>query len=260
MLRSALYKTVRLLKKDFRIVIRRTNQSLRKGKFPAIIFLVAVTLFALFGLHPHDETFIKNFQETRSESLEDLSGTLGKWGDFAGFNLIGFAVIWLTGSFMQVRWLQRLAVVTFYSALLAGLSCNLLRLTTGRARPYANVEDKFYGVQGVLKGWKYHGFPSGHTSTAMGMGTPILTAAGPLGLPVFAFGSAVACSRVYGLNHYPTDVLVGGAIGMIFGVASGWHLRKIRLYHRRNRKMAVNSRKSPQKDPGLIEYFTVPPV
>ncbi|MDF1753998.1 MAG: phosphatase PAP2 family protein [Verrucomicrobiales bacterium] len=165
-----------------------------------------------------------------------LARKLGKWGDFAQYNLVWFVLIWVYGFISKKRWFQRLAVTTFYVALIAGLSCNALRFTTGRPRPYASVEDKFYGIPGVLKGWEYHGFPSGHTSTAMGMGAPVLAALGVYGLPVFAFSCSVGWSRIYQSKHYPTDVLVGGSFGMLYGCAAGWHLRKVRLRLKRRRR------------------------
>ena len=229
----------RLLKKDFRLIHRRTLQALVRRKWLAIGSMAFVCLVSYFLVHPYDRAVLEHIYENEDPALTRLANELGWWGDFAQFNLVGFLAIWLIGALLGNRWFQRLAVATFYGALLAGLSVNALRFSMGRPRPHAHIEegipDRFHGIPGVLRGWNYHGFPSGHTSTAMGMGTPVVTAGGVYGLPVFLFSCSVGWSRIYKKKHYPTDVLVGGAFGMIYGCAGGWHLRRIRLRKKRRK-------------------------
>ncbi len=189
----------------------------------------------------------------REDSKYTLAKRLGKWGDFAQFNLIGFLVLWWYGQFAKNRWFQRLALATFLGAVFAGLSVNALRFTTGRPRPHATerapaLEDKFHWLTpwwepGVIEpspegnmAWDYHGFPSGHTSTAMGMGTPVMTAGGIYGAPVFVFGASVGWSRLYQGKHYPSDVLVGGMVGIIWGIGCSWHLHEVRMRQRKRRR------------------------
>ncbi len=239
---------LRHLQKDFRLVYRRTEESLNRGRWRYLGFLIVTLLVSWLFVHPYDRPIIDNMVANQDPSLDHLAKTLGHWGDFAQFNLLGFALLWIFGAVTRLRWFQRLAVVTFYSALFAGLNCNLFRFTQGRPRPYANVEDKFYGLPGVFRGWDYHGFPSGHTSTAMGMGTPVFAAGGVYGLPVFAFGASVGWARLYRQKHYPTDVIVGGALGVIYGIATGWHLRRIRIRLLRQGRSRRRRRRAAAKD------------
>jgi YegS/Rv2252/BmrU family lipid kinase len=77
-------------------------------------------------------------------------------------------------------------------------------------------------------------FPSGHSASALAFATGVtaaLPAAGPVVLPMAA---AVAYSRVHTGVHYPSDVLVGAAVGVGSGIAAARivsRLRKRSVYH-----------------------------
>ena len=60
-------------------------------------------------------------------------------------------------------------------------------------------------------------FPSGHTAGAIVMATLVSCFIPILALPVFAWALLVGFSRVFLGVHYPTDILVGIAIGLLCG-------------------------------------------
>lgn len=90
------------------------------------------------------------------------------------------------------------------------------------ARPAAVLShDSFTIIGAALKG---HSFPSGHAFTA-------LSCAGLLwlnnkrlsvGLLILLLGLAAALSRTMVGAHWPLDILVGGAFGLLFACASAW--------------------------------------
>lgn len=99
---------------------------------------------------------------------------------------------------------------------LAALPSQLLKRVLNRARPTSAIE----GFEALADNPDAFSFPSGHTAAAFGVavalsGEPAL--AGPVAL-VFATG--IGLSRVYLGAHYPLDVLAGGLIGSIAGVAA----------------------------------------
>ena len=140
---------------------------------------------------PHDASVLQGLQlkqmpnrELR-EDLKDLSGEIGKWGDFAGYNLLLVVGLWIGGRLCRSRYFQRMAVASMMCAVLAGVVANALRFSVGRPRPRAiekeGVKDGAYGPQ--IR-WNYNSFPSGHTATAFGSAIPLAVAMPVVGVPV----------------------------------------------------------------------------
>lgn len=79
-----------------------------------------------------------------------------------------------------------------------------LKFLTGRTRPNGGA----------------HSFPSGHTASTFAFATIVAEQYhdNPLiGIGAYGAATAVGLSRIGGLNHYPSDVLVGAAIGTLIG-------------------------------------------
>ena len=224
------------LGRDFRVVALQATRFLNRNRWACLVIFL-LTLAAAVIMNPHDGALLKMIHGKKIDrDLFNLASEISHWGDFAQFNLGGAAIIWAIGYIRRSRWVQRLAVASLLAAILAGLFCNVWRFTFGRPRPdnKEKVEDRFYGFAGTFR--HFHSFPSGHTSTAFGSGIPILTAVGPVAIPVAAFSASVGWSRLYKSRHYPSDVLVGAMFGTIFGVATSWHLREIRVRRRRRKR------------------------
>ena len=63
-------------------------------------------------------------------------------------------------------------------------------------------------------------FPSAHASTAFA-GARLYTRLGLPAVPLYALATGLALSRLYLGVHYPSDVLVGAALGSAAGAALG---------------------------------------
>ena len=98
------------------------------------------------------------------------------------------------------------------------LVCNaLLKNLVERARPF----DKIPGLQFLIRKPHDFSFPSGHTSSSFAVATVFLATL-PLwfGLTALGIAAVIAFSRMYLGVHYPSDVLCGMVLGILFGLAA----------------------------------------
>lgn len=120
------------------------------------------------------------------------------------------------------------------AVLVSGVVTGLAKGVVGRSRPVASPgdADEYSPGRGFLNSAR-GSFPSGHTSAAFAAATVLareLDAAHPGARWVvdpLLFGGAtlVGFSRVYDHEHWPSDVLVGAALGTITGYEVVAHAR-----------------------------------
>ena len=251
------------LKKDFRRVWAQVRRFLRRWYWGILASGVAVALPAFFLLHPHDAGLVDWVRSAEAKGLDQAAGRLGVWGDFTHFNLILCASIWTIAFFRRSRLFQRLAIVVLMASIMSGATCNLLKQLTGRPRPHQEFPDRFHGVTAAIRGWDFHSFPSGHTSTAFASASALLAGAGPVGMigggASLLFSGSVSWARVYKDRHYPTDVVAGIWLGAVFGLAAGLPYRRIRRRVRRRFAYRVESMTLPLLDPASFVQADPPP-
>jgi undecaprenyl-diphosphatase len=63
-------------------------------------------------------------------------------------------------------------------------------------------------------------FPSGHSSASMAAAVSIFIYNKKIGIPALAAALLIAFSRLYLFVHFPTDVLTGLILGILYAVAS----------------------------------------
>jgi membrane-associated phospholipid phosphatase len=104
------------------------------------------------------------------------------------------------------------------AAAAAGIAVTVVKETVDRARPPL-VEAGLDPVGAIPASAS---FPSGHSATAFAAAAAVGLLAPRLRAPLLALAALVALSRVYLGMHYATDVVVGTALGVAIGLATGW--------------------------------------
>lgn len=107
------------------------------------------------------------------------------------------------------------ASYVFASVALAGIIANVSKYTIGRARP------KFFPETGSVSfdffsgdaGWA--SFPSGHATTAMALGVSLALLFPRLRWIFLCIGFWIAASRLFLLQHYPSDMFAGCLLGSV---------------------------------------------
>jgi membrane-associated phospholipid phosphatase len=149
------------------------------------------------------------------------------FGHALGVLLIGLAVWHLD----RVR--RRATYLVLAAAWGAGLAADVVKMLIARARPKnADLSGDVWSTFGdwlpMLSGGSAgQSFPSAHTATAVALAI-VLSLIYPAGRRFFLLMALlVACQRVESGFHYPSDVLVGAAVGLVVGtlaVKYGWRL------------------------------------
>ncbi len=81
-------------------------------------------------------------------------------------------------------------------------------------------------------------FPSGHTLASFEVATVLMIRDKKFGIPALILAFVIAFSRLYLYVHYPTDVLVGLLLGVLFGVLGVFTVNKgFELYNKKINKI-----------------------
>lgn len=122
--------------------------------------------------------------------------------------------------------LQKQSFEILGSLAIATITTQLLKRIVNRPRPYESYPDIYPDVYESGKS-----FPSGHTTTAFSTAAALTltTKKWYIAVPAFAWATSVGYSRMYLGQHYPSDVLMGAAVGTASAFASHWIMKKIAL-------------------------------
>lgn len=168
-------------------------------------------------------------------------GTVRDFYDAAEFFGNGFGVVLVLGTLVVLDRFRRVQLGRLLAASLgAGILANVGKMLVGRNRPYDTEVEALIASGGsgidtfvcwaplASLGAGGQSFPSAHTTTAFGLAVALAYAC-PRGARWFyALAAGVAVQRVAASSHFPSDVLVGAALGVTWGraccggVLAGW--------------------------------------
>ena len=178
----------------------RTNHNDTKWLFP----LVASTT-VLMRVDP------QIIHEVRENNLQGPSRIVSNAGAIPVF--IAPVAILALGKLSHHERTEETGKLGLEAVLHSSVIVQVLKLATNRERP-----SKDNGQGGFWDGGR--SFPSGHAMTACSFAT-VLAKQYPennwIKFGSYGFASAVSLSRIGGLNHFPSDVVVGTSMGYLIG-------------------------------------------
>lgn len=123
--------------------------------------------------------------------------------------------------------------LTIGAALLFGviIGNGILKNVIARIRPYDMEGAMFTSSQLLVKALSDYSFPSGHTLACCEAATVLLFRKWQWGIPAAVIAVLVMFSRLYLYVHYPSDVLAGAILGVLFGILAvklvDWAAKKL---------------------------------
>ena len=142
---------------------------------------------------------------------------LSDLGEGLGWVAAGIALAWLDGPRGR-----RAGVATSLAALGTTYAVQrMIKPVFRRKRPWVDRDVLVVGIRTTDAS-----FPSGHSASSFAAATALASfypKASPL---VYALASAVGLSRVHLGHHFPSDVAVGGLIGVAGGTLASWLVRR----------------------------------
>lgn len=183
-------------------------------QFPLIVALGATLVLADRGRW--DDVVLHQIQQPDNTQLTSVARFLSDYGGGEWAGVIAILLFIYGVAFGCPRWRQ-VAWVCLLSLLVSGIMVNLFRPMLGRARPHAGPGD----FHGPTLNSRFHGFPSGHTTSAFATAAAIAAASPAVGVPCLVFAGTVGWSRLQLNRHRPLDVITGAALGTLIGLCFG---------------------------------------
>lgn len=141
---------------------------------------------------------------------------LSNCGGFVTLLVLCILAILVLRHYKKERYLK-IAKLCLYALVLSGVIAACLKLAYHSPRPFTVLDH----VRQLTVPSEPNSFPSGHTSSSMSVVTVLvwtLRENKALVVLLILFALLIAFSRVYVGMHYPFDVLVGAAVGVVSGV------------------------------------------
>ncbi|MBW6411512.1 phosphatase PAP2 family protein [Clostridium weizhouense] len=155
-----------------------------------------------------DDRILNFIQENlRSPIMDRVIPFITSLGN-GGFIWIAIAII-----FIITKKYRKYGLIMIPTLIICGLIGDVtIKPLVGRERPFNITE----GIELLIKAPTGFSFPSGHTMSSFAAAAIISKANNKFGILAFILAALIGFSRMYLYVHYPSDVLVGCILGIIF--------------------------------------------
>jgi len=165
-------------------------------------------------VYAFDRDIYDAVQKQKTEFSRDASPYIRIFGN--GGYLVGLtAALYASGEIFGAPGLRKTALLGLESFLTTSVIVLALKLAAGRARPYTGESSSSFHPFSLTTG--YTSFPSGDAAGAFSVATVIADRTDSVFVDVLAYGLAglVAFYRVHDNFHWPSDILLGSALGFV---------------------------------------------
>lgn len=147
-------------------------------------------------------------QSLRCETLDRIMLFISSVGDFGAIWITLAVLLLITSSLRQSG-----MAVSFALAIDFAVVNLILKPLIGRDRPcdFTMPEDM------LLTCLNDYSFPSGHTAAAFSAATALFLYHRKVGIFALTWASLTGFSRLYLFVHFPSDVIAGALLGILFG-------------------------------------------
>jgi undecaprenyl-diphosphatase len=213
----------RQIAQDGRILLLSAFRIMKGHLVEVGAFVLIVSALAI-AVQNYDAKLYNLLKEDHNYSLRQIARSLSYLGEMYRGPAILVIGIWGAGFVIRRRTWQMAAIACLLAACLAGGTADIAKMAAGRPRPKVEMRDQFHGVH-----WSddFHGFVSAHAAASFGTATALTVALPAIGLLVIPAAALVAWSRIALGSHYPSDCLLGAALGFLFGVPLGLAVREL---------------------------------
>ena len=146
------------------LLVWRLGSARLLSRWWMILFIVGLGILCVLGNGGWDDRVLNGIRAPDNSRLTDAAKFLSYWGDVRWAVILALLLLGLGVVCGCPRWRQ-ICHACLIATAVSGVAVNVFRAPLGRPRPYANLPDGFYGPH--LES-AYHGFPSGHATSAFG--------------------------------------------------------------------------------------------
>lgn len=197
-------------------------------KRPWVIFcfLVMVTLCILYVDRPIAYYF-HSIDIGRSYPIIKWITLLGSYGPYVIFLFL------LSVFFRLFAKNKNWSITSFFlwlCVVIPAIICTTLKIVLGRTRPELLFTDNLYGFYGFKASHAFWSFPSGHTTSVMGLALGLSIVFPKYRFAYLSIAMMVALTRIILTDHYLSDVLIAifltfyevALINYVWKTQKGW--------------------------------------
>lgn len=209
-----------------------------KNEYIFMIVIVILGLLAVWSYFSMDQRVFSLL------SQKQLDWHKGLW--LKAFTYLGKAwvPIWLLLIWFLSTGRQRPVLIVFLALIMVALTVTPLKYAIRRPRPYEVIRARSEQEEQIYS-WSHLSFPSGDTAVVFATAAALLSfVTWPSACLLLAAAAGIALLRVTSLDHYPSDIFAGAAIGFFTGWLAiridGRWLPLERLRFILNRRVAIS--------------------